>query len=225
MLTLVRIFFCIIISSVAALLVVGTNPIQIETSLNDLNPDRTSNQGAALAIDKLLTDINQRFVVLIKGKDEKAVDLAVTQLKNSFDKASSLHVLYPDAIAEEFLTLLEPYKFNLLTKDQRCAIREGDVTVIAKTAQRRLYQPGDGIRLVPFEEDPLGWFSDYLIEKLERSGLLREEVNGESDLVDQDNEDGLDYFASFSVLISDYPNSMSGQEHLYRRINGTAADI
>ena len=206
-----RVIFTIAFSACVLLFTFGVDHIRIDTNLNDLNPAHAFDSGAQDAIDNLSKDISQRFTIVIRGDNKARLADAKRSLTEAFNANSSLQVIDSAEIASDYLTELAPFQFNLLTDTQRQHLLTTNVQAMAAEAQRKLYQFSDGIRLVPFADDPLGWFSDYLLNNLqdfEETGEPASLHEGEQPL----------FTVNFTVLIRPYPDSMAEQQVLYRAI-------
>ncbi|GGW84963.1 MMPL family transporter [Alteromonas halophila] len=216
-----RVVFALTVLSTLAYCLFVSDRVRIDTSLQDLNPDTSLAEGPRYATQRLSEDISQRFLMLVKGADQRQVNAAVRELQIDINAINGLSVLTNDSVSSDYLSALSPYRFHLLTGAQRQALRQGAPDALAAKAQRQLYQLGDGIRLIPFEQDPLGWFSDYLLSRLEITGAAS--LDAESVIVDESGDSH--YFTAFSVLIRDYPKDMEAQQHLYQAIEAASRDI
>lgn len=199
---------CFILILIAGALFAAVNPkaIQVDTNLNDLNPEKVQDAGLQFALDRLTTDVSQRFMVVVKGADKRLVEDASTSLQNALNDVPDLAVTKNDAILQHYLPVITPYRFNFLTEAQQQALSSKSPAQLARDAQRKLYQLGDGVRLIPFEQDPLGWFSDYLLA-----------MSGGLDSATATTEKG-ESVVSFPVTFSEFPAGMAAQYSVYEDI-------
>lgn len=205
--------FVVIIS--AAVFLTNAQHLQIDTNLNDLNPTKISEPGLKQAIDTLTDDISQRFIVVIKGDDKAAVNRSKVALQAKLNTLPELIVIEDTAFQQDYLSVLSAYRFHLLSDEQHRALESESHQQIAESAMRKLYQIGDGVRLIPFEQDPLGWFSDYLLTSFDKQGLPLQAQNTEAE----------GNITSFSVAFSTFPNGMSAQQSVYSRIQEAEKQI
>lgn len=218
---LLRIFFVITVIAVATFFIFGSKYIRIETNLNDLNPTKVSDEGLKYATDTLLQDISHRFIVVIKSQDESKLVNAVEHMQAQLSKIDNLLVIQNESIQTTYLSAVAPYRFNLLSDDQRQRLSQSDIVQLANEATRKLYQLGDGVRLIPFEEDPLGWFSDYLLTSFDSLNSAQEKP---SETASSENDSAI-AFESFSVAITKYPENMAQQQSLYQSIKNIESQI
>ncbi|MBO1256752.1 MMPL family transporter [Alteromonas sp. 5E99-2] len=212
---LVRCSFTVLVIALISFFILGHRHIQIDTNLNALNPNKVANQDLGFAINTLTDDINHRFIVVVSGSDEASVSIASGQMQAKLDSIQGLLVLTNETSQNAYLSSIAPYRFNFLTHSQQQKLSAANKSTASKEelateAQRKLYQLGDGIRVIPFEQDPLGWFSDFLLSQVE--GLEPEST-------------GTSHFESFTVLITDYPENMASQNALYQAIKDIEHDV
>lgn len=219
--TLSRVIFIAAVVCVATFFTLGSKHIKIETNLNDLNPTKVSDKGLKFATDALTQDVSHRFIVVVKGQDESSVAEAVALMQAQLSEIDSLLVLSNQNIQTSYLAALSPYRFNLLSEQQRLGLMQSTSDELANNAIRKLYQLGDGVRLIPFEQDPLGWFSDYLITSLDNLDFT-------PDAADVSSSDGTldtEPFESFAVSIREYPENMAQQQNLYQTIKSIESQV
>ncbi|WP_269518820.1 MMPL family transporter [Alteromonas sp. BMJM2] len=207
--------FILFVILAAAVFVLNIQHLQIDTNLNDLNPTQIREPGLKKAIDNLTSDVSQRFTVVIKGEDKKAVLNSKTTLQEKLNAFPELTVIKDTALQGDLVGLLSAYRFNLLSEDQRQSLQVSSNQQISDSALRKLYLIGDGVRLIPFEQDPLGWFSDYLMTNFDNEDMSFQSSN--VNLKDQTT--------SFSVIFSTFPVGMSAQQSVYSRIQAVENQV
>ena len=206
-------FLAVVIASLSVFLI-HPDRIQIDTNLNDLNPEEIENRNLQAALRDLNDDIGHRFMVVLQGKSGSDAAKAKEKMQSAIDDLPSLSVLYDDAVKEGYLSSLSPYRFNLLSEHQRQRLENNSAAQIAGEAQRRLYQLGDGVRVIPFNDDPLGWFTDYVMSGLSSVDAMTMTNDGASGSVE-----------SFSVVFSTYPKSMGEQAAIYQSLERVKAAV
>ncbi|MEC7690529.1 MAG: MMPL family transporter [Pseudomonadota bacterium] len=199
---------CFIATLLAGVLFVVINPqaVQIDTNLNDLNPEKVRDPALQYALDALTDDISQRFMVVVQSDDDKRTEQAARSLQTALNVVPGLHVALDNEMQTAYLPAITPFRFNFLSASQREALTDKTPEQLAAAAQRKLYQLGEGVRLVPFEQDPLGWFSDYLIgmsARLDPSMVVEKRTAA---------------VTSFSVSFTDFPPGMAQQHAVYEQI-------
>ena len=199
---------CFVLTLVAGVLFATVKPqtIQIDTNINDLNPEKARAPGLQYALNSLTDDISQRFMVVVEGAQKRTTQRAAKALQSAFEDEPEMAVVTDQGLLKAYLPAISPYRFNFLSETQRQALESKSAEQLANTAQRKLYQLGDGVRLIPFEEDPLGWFSDYLLGV---SDNLQTSVAGSK---------SSNTVISFPVKFRDYPSGMAEQLSLYEKI-------
>lgn len=218
---LARLIFFLAVIVTVAFFTVGSQHLRIDTNLNDLNPEKIADQGLKSALDTLSRDVSHRVMIVIKGQASHAVTSASDAMKTQLDALPALSVLSDKDIQTNYLAAVSPYRFNVLSATQRQALHHKDSQQLAAEAQRKLYQLGSGIRLIPFKDDPLGWFSDYVLSRLDELSLS----SAASLTNDAPADDASRAVTSFSVTFTEYPENMAQQARLYKTIQEIEAGI
>ncbi|NMH60675.1 MMPL family transporter [Alteromonas ponticola] len=210
----VRIVFIAVVLLTIAFFAFNSQHIRIDTNLNDLNPQQINDADLKAALDLLSQDVSHRFVMVVKGRDVKQVANASAALKRELDTLPALTVIVDEQVQSNYLQAVTPFRFNFLNDAQRQALSENTAEQLATQAQRKLYQLGDGVRLIPFEQDPLGWFSDYVLARFDQLNVTSNISRGSDDT-----------FTSFVVSFTEYPASLAEQENLYQLIQALKASV
>lgn len=207
--------FILVVIVSAAVFLLNTQHFKVDTNLNDLNPTKISEPGLKKAIDALTNDVSQRFMVVIKGEDKAAVLDSKKALQKGLNALPELTVVDDTTLQKDYLDVLSAYRFHLLSDEQRHELEVRSHQQIADNALRKLYQIGEGVRLIPFESDPLGWFSDYLLSNVDNQDLPFQSQPPDKQLAT----------TSFSVMFSTFPSGMSAQQLVYERIQALENEI
>ncbi len=210
----IRLLFIFVVLATAVFFIFNSQYIRIDTNLNDLNPQKITDAGLKNALNSLSQDISHRFVAVIKGTDGKEVAKASEALRNELNSLAALSVVSQQAVQENFLNALSPFRFNLLSDTQRQSLIDKNKEQLAAAAQRKLYQLGDGVRVIPFKDDPLGWFSDYVLSNIDQLNV------GSDSLIEDESA-----VSSLVVSFKHYPQNMAEQERLYQQIKSVEASI
>lgn len=157
------------------------NQLRIDTHLNDLMP-ATSVEQAWQAVAAILSeDISQRASLLIVGSDEDNVRLATSALEAELSAHIHLTVRDTEKEHEQILALYQEHPFLFLTEERRRLLENAQLQKrlqdrsqeielkddvhhkIQQQALRRLYRGMDAApSLFSFEDDPLGYLSEYV---------------------------------------------------------------
>lgn len=139
----------------------------IDTNLKTLSPDFLASRTLQDAADAVASSIENRFTVVLHSADleqlEEGVEIfqqLVEQSAEIFGADSSEHII------DKVLAQTQTQRFALLTASQREILKNSSDIELVQIARQRLYSISGGARLLPITEDPLGWYSDYLLENL-----------------------------------------------------------
>jgi predicted exporter len=156
----------LLISSVLGLRI--ASELQIDTNLADVSPSIQNTPETRSAIAKLTENVEQRILLLISGEDDDSVFESEQQLRNRLSNISELSILPTSEVLAETLTEgIKPFRFSLLSEDQRAELISSDAEAIAQQAKASLFGLSEQIRLYPFADDPLGWHSNTLLALLD----------------------------------------------------------
>jgi len=180
--------------------------IQIDTDLAELSPENQHSASTRSAIEELSSNIQQRIILLVSGSKDDQVLEAEEALRDKLSQIDLLHVLpNSDDLAEQLIDQLKPYRFSLLTSQQRTKLESNTADEIAARAQQQLYQLSGQTRIYNFSDDPLGWHSDTLLELLSNPGSgVDRAANSKSQTI--------------GLVINDGAMNMATQEHLLTRL-------
>ena len=173
-LTLLRCLFFAGLAFTAFFLANNVTTLRIATDLKDLSPDYLQNADAIAAADELNDDVQKRLLWLIRGDDKSQVEQASQFAIEKLKTIQSLHVT-PDFLefSETILETLLPYRFHLLSTAQQQSLKNETTAAIANKAHAELYQLDASARLTSFDQDPLGWFNDYLGSQLKKNSTQK----------------------------------------------------
>ena len=167
--------------------VLNPSAITVETDLKTISPTLSSNPAIATALEDMANFGGLRIMLLVQSNDQHALQKAKENLETVIAGSRKLSVVSDESTQSSLIEALKPYRFGLLTPRQRESLIDHSIAEIANSERRKLYRLGSDFRLVPFEEDPLAWFSEYLTEAFgqlkktssdaEQSGLFTEAVS------------------------------------------------
>ena len=139
-------------------------PFNLATDLNDLAPQLSADPELQQAVDAVAGSIQNRFVLALAGPDQDALAGAGANLMQNLGQIQGIAVLTPSEQRDYLVGALAPHRFNLLTGEQKALLETEDSDAIISRALAALYGLAPAPRLVEFEVDPLGWYSEYLTE-------------------------------------------------------------
>lgn len=209
-----RIFFLAGILFTIGFFFTHINQLTVDTNLKDLSPTLSEKQAVRDNIDTLSNDATKRIVLLITANEEHTLNNAVESLQIEISKSDDIKLNSAVSLESHVIALLQPYRFNFLTDKQTELLSHKNINELVDIEQRKLYRLGEGFRLLPFEEDPLAWFSDYVLTTLETLQLTKPSPQ----------EQPL-HFTILPLTISNNVNSMVKQEALLAHIKNLEKNI
>lgn len=139
---------------------------KIDTDLADVTPTTLPIAGTQQATQALRANIESRVLLLLTGNEAAPLDQAEDELRQALTTLDALHVLpRNDELLSSLLEQLRPYRFALISAEQRQRLRQQSAQQIADDAYRELLGIGN-VRLFEFTDDPLAWHSAALLSLL-----------------------------------------------------------
>ncbi|BFM06644.1 MMPL family transporter [Halioxenophilus aromaticivorans] len=203
----------VILFSVGFYLVRGVSgqPWQIDTDLRSLVPSTPQQQVVAKSVDYLLADLQQNILFLITlpvGQDAESAGLALTQ---ALADIPTLAVTNEQQLKTQLTNLITRNRFYLLTPEQRAMLEPGSsAKAIAQQAVQERYALSATPQIIPFEIDPLGWYSQQWFGLL--AGL-------------QSNQALPDHIYSVSAQLTTTTFGMQGQAELLQSIEAAEKSV
>ena len=155
--------------------------INIDTNLADVSPKTSNTALTSDAIDQLSSYIEKRIILLISSDDEDVLYDVVDELNTELKEVTSITLqTSPNELSEKVIEGLKPYRFSLLTDEQRSDLLTKSAQQIAKQSEASLYDLSSNARIYDFNDDPLGWHSDTLFGLLD-DGLIDSESQEQGD--------------------------------------------
>ena len=210
---LIRLIFFLACCSIFIFFGLAGQRVNIATNLEDLNASALPDPGLKFATDRLAQEFSQRFLLVVKGDDELATIAALNTLRAQIETIDILQTLSDEDLREDYLSLLTPYRFNLLNTEQRQSLQIKTSDELALLAQRKLFQLGEGVRFIPFEQDPLAWFGDYILSLATAQASFQEGSDDEDSTVAP-----LFYYESIALAIREPSMTLPQQEQLYSQL-------
>ncbi len=206
-----RFLFVALISLAALYAVQLGGKFSIDTGLADVAPKLASSPQAKEALAALRQNIEKRMILLVSGHDEDVVldatDQLVDRLTSDPDIAAQLQVLPTgDELIEKVIRAITPYRFALLSEDQKRQLIETPPEQLSRKAQQDAYSISSA-RLFPFDKDPFGVSSESLLQSLQ--ALAPSSENQQDDV----------FYQTVPLLIKGDALSMNQQNELLAGLN------
>ncbi|MBX2810120.1 MAG: MMPL family transporter, partial [Cellvibrionaceae bacterium] len=167
MLATSRILFILGIMYSVAFFTLTLHDVHIDTRLDDLSPKTSQTANTRTAINALVEYSERKLIIGIVGNTVEQVDGASEQLRNKLTQTQGLSIHNITDKQQKIIDLIKPYRFHLLSQKQQNKLNTASDQALVLDAQKKLYQLGANLSLITFNEDPLGWFNEYLIKQLE----------------------------------------------------------
>ncbi len=160
------VFFIIVLFSVL-FYIQNYQTLLIDTDLNDVAPAISIKANLKDSLDNVSSSVAKRMVFLLASQDVKALENAYEVLATGIESIQGLNVSSQEDSGEALLDILKIHRYQLLTVEQKTLLKANDQTAIAEQAYARLFGLGSATGLLPFSEDPLGWFTDKVSSVVE----------------------------------------------------------
>ncbi|MBN3766750.1 MMPL family transporter [Burkholderia sp. Ac-20365] len=139
-------------------------PSPLETNLLALLPATEADPVAEKAVDTLANALGDRTVFLITDKDDERAKAAAKQFGAALQKSgafASVTAELPPFDMSQIGGLYMPYRFGLLTRDDRDAIANNTAS-LHDALMQRIYNPVRGPLATQLADDPFGWLEHFL---------------------------------------------------------------
>ena len=144
-----------------------SGPSPLETNLLALLPATEANPVAEKAVDQLANALGDRTVFLVSSRDADHAKAAARRLGAVLRKSgafASVTAELPPFDITQIEALYMPYRFGLLTRDDRDALAGASdgAASLRDRLMRRIYDPVRGPLAVQLAADPFGWLEHWL---------------------------------------------------------------
>lgn len=136
----------------------------LQTDLLALLPKTEADPAAEQALDALAKSMGERAVYVVTSNDAARAKGAARQLAQSLYASGAFRSVLaqlPPFDATQVTRFYLPYRFGLLTSEDRAALAGGSAKLPDLVAQR-LFDPLQAGRSAPLVDDPFGWLSRWL---------------------------------------------------------------
>ncbi|QWT20810.1 MMPL family transporter [Bacillus sp. NP157] len=206
----------LMVCALGAWLLFGRAASPLQTDLLAMLPTTERNALAEQAVERLGKASGDRMILLVANKDDDAAKDAARELGVALGKdkvfANVLAELPPFDL-EQLVTPFLPYRFHLLTGDDRAALLAPGFDAVS-AIKRRLNEPFGATIGPKLGDDPFGWMQHWLDRQPWNSGTLVPE----DDMLTVHRDD-----ASYVLVVGTLAGS-SYDDGVQRRALATLAD-
>ncbi|MGN6479282.1 MMPL family transporter [Luteibacter sp.] len=178
----------LLVCALGAWLLFGRATSPLQTDLLAMLPATERNATAEDAVERLARASGDRMILLVANKDDEAAKDAARELGAGLSKDKVFaHVLaeLPPFDMEQLVNPFLPYRFHLLTQDDREALATPGFDAVS-ALKRRLNEPFGATIGPKLGDDPFGWLQHWL----DRQPWNRSTLVPEDDLLTAHRDDG-----------------------------------
>jgi predicted exporter len=144
-----------------------SGPSPLETNLLALLPATEANPVAERAVAQLANALGDRTVFLVSSRDADHAKAAARRLGATLQESgafASVTAELPPFDIAQIGALYTPYRFGLLTRDDRDALAHssGGAASLRDALMQRIYNPVRGPLATQLADDPFGWLEHWL---------------------------------------------------------------
>ncbi len=167
----ITLLLCFLLVGLSVLLLLSqqvSRGLHINTDLRSLLPTSAGHDLQQLAADRLLDLGGNHTVLMVAAEDVATVKLAATSIVQGLESSDYWRVSQrasDDAQFQQLVGVLQKYRFQLLSEEQRGQLQQADFESLAAQALYQLYQPSGWMRVVPPSDDPLNLFAGWLTDQ------------------------------------------------------------
>lgn len=185
----------------------GTN-INIDTDIKNLSPQWSQEKTLAKAVEQLSRQMDAKVILLVEGESATTVSAATEKLNTHLASLKLLAKLDRENLDTVLVDGLQAYRFQLLSESQAKALQAADKNQLLAQSYQKLYQLGGEYRLIPFDQDPAGWFSEALLEQLNTLSLADKRE------VQSSEQDPSSFFALLTLELNQQALTIDAQKKL-----------
>lgn len=162
---ILRSVYCVLVLLLAWFSISELPNVIIHTDLNDINLSKQDDKTFESASNVMAEAISSQLLFVVTHENQRLVDKASEVLKQRLNTIDNLVAYQQNDIQESLTSLLKVHRFSLLNEEQRKSLSTLNAEQIGDEAYRKLFQLGEGVRIFPFEDDPLGWHTEFLLSR------------------------------------------------------------
>jgi predicted exporter len=181
-------FAAVVACLLCAWLLFGRGASPLQTDLLTMLPSTERHPLAEDAVDRLAKASGDRMILLVGNADDAAAKDAARQLGDALGKDTvfaSVVAELPPFDLDRLVTPFLPFRFHLLTPEDRAAITAANFDAVA-ALRRRLNEPFGATVGTRLTDDPFGWTQHWL----DRQPWNRANLVPEDDLLTAHRDDG-----------------------------------
>lgn len=155
------------LAAIACGLTVLRQGVAVDTNLKSLSPAIAHDQVINQTLDEMSRIAAGQFTLVLTHSDEAELENASDALRELVDEhAEVLHYADRTEVLSDYLAQLGRYPFSFLDDPAQAALQSHSDEHLLRTAVTRLYGSGGSVRLIPLQQDPFGFASDYSLQAL-----------------------------------------------------------
>ncbi|NOX26970.1 MAG: MMPL family transporter [Gammaproteobacteria bacterium] len=217
-----RSLFGIALFFTAVFFIRSHDALTIDTDLKDLSPSLSEESGLRYALESLSNGLEKQFILLLVGHDVDQITTAHNFLIQNLAEINNVSLAGLDELqTAAMLEELKAYRFRLLTPEQRQSLTYSSVEKLAVEAQERLFRLGGSVTVLPFEQDPLAWFSDFTAYLLAAINPQQDQIRE----VSNESFDGQRYVQALTATIQHGALEIATQEVLSAQLLALEQEI
>lgn len=151
---------------------ISRSGLQIDTNLRSLSPSFTVDAAVNQALNKMSADVAQKFILVLVHPDEELLLEASDSLRELIENnTNAIRYVDQSALLDGYVEQLKQHPFHILGAQAQAVLTGQDAAQILKSGESNLYGSGGMLRLLPLENDPLGFANEYAVNLLDRLAL------------------------------------------------------
>jgi predicted exporter len=196
------------------------NGLHIDTNLRSLSPSFAVDAAVNQALNKMSAQTAQQFMLVLAHPDEDLLAEASDALRELIENdASAVRYVDHSALLDAYVAQLKQHPFHILGVQAQQALTQQPLTQQAATnilrlGESNLYGSGGALRLLPLQNDPLGFANEYAVGLLDRLAL----TSGDEVQAVQRGDEAI-FIAAHALQISSDALEMQQQDLALARIN------
>lgn len=145
--------------------------VRVDTDLKSLSPAITRDKVINESLDKMSRIAASQFTLVVTHADADELEDASDALRLLIEENADV-VQYVDrtTVLEDYLAGLSQQPFSFLTESAQTALQTHSDEQLTRAAMARLYGSSGNLRLLPVQQDPMGYASDFALQAVDLLG-------------------------------------------------------
>ncbi len=166
-------FLAVVLFIVFSAYSMWTNGFVVQSSMTAMIPEQRNSEALKIANSRTQAIAEQNIVILLEADDPKTLSVAAdTLLDRLTSHKDVLAVNDSQKNIDELIERIKPYRFGLLSNNDKQILLAKDATILEENALENIYSISSATQLLPLHADPLNQFGHYIEERLARSAML-----------------------------------------------------